>query len=262
MEATYQGPGREGRIRPVSMWDNPQECMPEESIGGWAAGRSKEVDDLIERKPSRCSEESPERIAIGAMEWQAKLGPVLLIAASLWMTAGAPRPDRPEDSPVRAQTIILDDAPDHPFPGLPASEWPFLPANRGFDPRNGQNEPKDGEVAQDLPTRVVHRSDRSRGSPGSPFDPSSADRSPSEAADVGSSRPRAPRVGTVRSGEISSLLSRWWEYPTIARGRATAGLALQVPPPTQGRRPPVPEPQLAGVGLLTTAAGPAGAESR
>ncbi len=128
-------------------------------------------------KGRRCSPERAEKIAIRAIEWLAKLGLALLLAASLVTTAGRRRRIGPRTPRAAAHPVILDEAPGHPVPIFSGPESLFLPLNRPSDPRNRQNEPKDGEVAQivqaPLP-RVVHRSDRSRGPPGARGDPSSA----------------------------------------------------------------------------------------
>ncbi len=177
METPYQRPGRMGGPIPVRIFDHPRERMPKEYIGGRSEGRYKEVPNLIKRKPSRLGQKRKEEIAIKAIQWLAKLGLLVLIAASLGILAGAPRSRRAEDSTRLAPPILLDDAPDHPVPGHLGSETPSLAWNRGSEPRNGQNEAKDGEVARIVPAALLRgsdRSDRSRGPPGARGDPSSA----------------------------------------------------------------------------------------
>ncbi len=182
----YVRPGREGRIPPLVILDDPSRRQPREYIGGRSEGRRKEIRNQHKPKGRRCSPERAERIAIRGIQWLAQLGLAVLIIAWLGTIAGVPVSDRPEDSPRRAHPVIIDDATDHPLPGQPGPESLFLPVNRASDPRNGQNEPKDGEVAQILPAAlpdVIHPSDRSRGPPGTRGDPSSADRSGSAAGD-------------------------------------------------------------------------------
>ncbi len=194
----YVRPGREGRIPPLVILDDPSRRQPREYIGGRSEGRRKEIKNDLKYKGRRCSPERAEKIAIRGIEWLAQIGLALLIAASLGTIAAAPSSDRPEDSPRRAHPIILDDATDHPLPDQPGPESLFLPMNRASDPRNGQNEPKDGEVVQVVLAPIVRRTDRSRGPPGAGIDPSSADRPSSEPAAAGPLRPRAPGWG--RSG--------------------------------------------------------------
>ncbi len=205
MADPYVRPGREGRIPPLVILDDPSRREPREYIGGRSEGRRKELKNVLKYKGRRCSPERAERIVIRGIQWLAQLGLALLIIASLGTIAGAPSSDRPEDSPQRAHPIILDDATDHPLPRHPGPESPFLPLNRASHPRNGQNEPKDGEIAQVVParpTRVVHRTDRSRGPPGAGFDPLSAARPGSGAPDRRAvAAPRAPAVdGPSRQG--------------------------------------------------------------
>jgi hypothetical protein len=173
MEAPYQRPGRMGAPIPVVIFDHPRDRMPREYIGGRAEGRYKEVPNL-RRRPRKCSPERAEKIAIRAIQWLKDLGLVLLIAAAVWTSAGAPKSGRPEDSARRAQPVILD-APDHPLPGHPGPEWGSTPLNRASDPRNEQNEAKTGEIARILPAarpQILRLSDRSRGPPGARGDPS------------------------------------------------------------------------------------------
>jgi hypothetical protein len=186
MEDPYQRPGREGRIPPLVILDDPSRRQPREYIGGRAEGRRKELKNVLKYKGRRCSPERAEKIAIRGIEWLTQLGLALLIIAALGTTAGAPSSDRPEDSLRRSYAVIPDDSPRPPLPAVPGPESPFLPLNRASHPRNGQNEPKNGEVAQvvlaPLP-RVVHSSDQSRGPPGARGDPSSAARSGSAPSD-------------------------------------------------------------------------------
>jgi hypothetical protein len=187
MEDPYQRPGRLGGPIPVVIFDHPRQREPREYIGGRSEGRRKEVPNERKTKFRRCSPEKAERIAIRAIQWLKDLGLALLILASLGTTAGAPASDRPEASARRAQPVlILDGAPGYPVPGLCGPESPFISLNGASEPQNGQNEPKDGEVAQIVPTvsrSVVQRSDRSRGPPGAGFDPPSAALPDSEAPD-------------------------------------------------------------------------------
>ena len=205
----YVRPGREGRIPPLVILDDPSRRQPREYIGGRSEGRRKEIKNVLKYKGRRCSPERAEKIAIRAIEWLAQIGLALLLAASLGTIAAAPSSDRPEDSPRRAHPIILDDATDHPLQGHPGPESPFLPLNRASHPRNGQNEAKDGEVAQVVmarPTRVVHRTDRSRGPPGAGFAPPSAARPGSVAPDRRAvAAPRAP------AGDGPSCQGGWRE---------------------------------------------------
>jgi hypothetical protein len=178
LPAAYQRPGRLGQPIPVVIFDHPRMRQPREYIGGRPEGRRKEVPNERKSRFRRCSPEKAERIAIRAIRWLAELGLALLIAASLVTTGGTPASDRLDDFTRRVQPVILD-APDHPFPTLSGPEWRFIRPNGGSQPRNGQIEPKAGEIAQvlpALPTRVVHRPDRSRGPPGPRGDPSSAAR--------------------------------------------------------------------------------------
>ncbi len=191
----YVRPGREGRIPPLVILDDPSRRQPREYIGGRSEGRRKEIKNVHKPKGRRCSPERAERIAIRGIQWLAQLGLALLIIAWLGTIAVAPVSDRPEDSARRAQPVILDEAPGHPVPGLSSPASPFLPLNQPSHPRNGQNEPKDGEVAQVVlvrRTRVVHRSDRPRGPPGARGDPSSA-------ACPGSETPDRRAVATPRA---------------------------------------------------------------
>ena len=154
MEDPYARPAGQGLTPPVLIFDHPSLRQPKEYIGGRGAGRRKEIKNLRKRKGRRCSQEKAERIAIRAIKWLADLGLAVLIVAALGTTAGAPVSARPEHSPRRAQPVILDDALDHPSPGLAGPESLILPLNRASNPRKKQNEAKDREVAQVMPARA------------------------------------------------------------------------------------------------------------
>jgi hypothetical protein len=163
-------------------------------------------------RPSRCGPTWAERIAIRAIQRLKNLALTLLIAAGLGTSAGAPRSDRPEDSARRAHPIILDRAPDHSLLGLSGPESLFLPANRGSNPRNGQNEPLNGRAAQNLPDRpigVAHRSDHSRGPSGPRVDPPSGARPFTEPPHGRAiEAPARPRRGQSSAARADALTSR------------------------------------------------------